>query len=114
MQDVCADSAPVGLIFHNDDKTPAEFVAPLLREVFGRPVRRANALSSAISNNGRAGCGPFPASVASALFLEAQRRIAMAGHPLRITTETTVATEEDKTFKFAWEALEWHFVGLQP
>src|SRR5262249_16925990 len=114
MQDVCADSAPVGLIFHNDDKTPAEFVAQLLREVFGRPVREANALTSAISNNGRAGCGPYPASVASALFLEAQRRIAMAGHPLRITTETAAPAVKAKESEIGWEAVEWHFVGLQP
>jgi ATP-dependent 26S proteasome regulatory subunit/ATP-dependent Clp protease adapter protein ClpS len=115
MQDVCADAAPVGLIFHNDDNTPAEFVARLLREVFGWSVRGANALTSAIDKNGRAGCGPYPPTVAAALVEEAQRRIRTAGHSLRITTETADANaSEEEAFKYAYEALAWHFVGMQP
>src|ERR1700745_3637558 len=95
MQGVCSDSAPVGLIFHNDDKTPAEFVAQLLREVFGRPAREASALTSAISKDGKAVCGPYPPSVAGALFSEVQWRIAKAGHPLRITTEAVEEIESE-------------------
>jgi ATP-dependent Clp protease adapter protein ClpS len=115
MADVGADATPVGLVFHNDDKTPAEFVAQLLREVFGRPAREASAVTSAISKDGKAVCGPYPASIAGALVSEVQRRIAVTGHPLRITTERIAQTEpEDEPFKYAWEALEWHFAGMHP
>ena len=45
MDDIAADAAPLQLIFQNDGDTPREFVADLLRNVFGKPERDAIALT---------------------------------------------------------------------
>ena len=39
------DGAPLQLVFQNDGDTPMEFVAGLLRNVFGKPERDATALT---------------------------------------------------------------------
>ncbi|HLZ04447.1 MAG TPA: ATP-dependent Clp protease adaptor ClpS [Bradyrhizobium sp.] len=111
MQDVCTGS--VRLVFHNDDKTPVEFVISLLRDVFGRTERDATAFASQINRQGKGVCGPYPPPVARALLEEAEQRIQDAGHPLQITSADAADTsdEEDVAFTHAYEALDWHFAG---
>ena len=45
MQDM--SSEPIGIWFHNDDKTPREFVVSMLRSVFGKSAREAVEKASA-------------------------------------------------------------------
>jgi ATP-dependent Clp protease adapter protein ClpS len=91
MQDVFADGAPVQLVFHNDDDTPAEFVKGLLRNVFGKPEKDAIAFTARIDQQDRVACGPYPASVAKALLDEARQRIRAAQHGLLITSQAVNA-----------------------
>jgi ATP-dependent Clp protease adapter protein ClpS len=87
MNDI-SDGEPVRLVFHNDDHTPEDFVTELLRTVFGRAERDAVAFTLLIDQQGKAACGPYPPSVASALLAAAQLRIGAAGHRLLITRES--------------------------
>src|SRR5581483_11883243 len=112
--DVVAE--PIRLIFHNDDKTPVDFVVSLLRTVFGKSERDAHLVITEVMEQGQCGCGPYPASVGKALFEEAELRIREAGHPLRLTCESAanddeedVEEDEDVPFTHAYEALAWHF-----
>ena len=82
-----AVAEPIRLIFHNDDKTPVEFISSLLRTVFGKSERDARLVIVKIQEQGQCGCGPYPASVGNALFEEAEVRIREAGHPLRVICE---------------------------
>jgi ATP-dependent Clp protease adapter protein ClpS len=118
MQDVSAAVAgSIRLVFHNDDKTPEEFVISLLRTVFGKSEREARTLTVQINEEGSSACGPYPAAVARALLEEAERRIRDAGHPLRIAGEEAAdASDEtqDVAFAYACEALDWHFTDTPP
>jgi ATP-dependent Clp protease adapter protein ClpS len=73
MNDI-SDGEPVRLVFHNDDDTPQDFVTELLRTVFGHVERDALAFTLLIDQRGKAACGPYPPSVASALLAAAQLR----------------------------------------
>ena len=75
------------LVVHNDDDTPDEFVIDLLRQVFGKSEREAAALITQIEQKEKAICGPYPQSVAEALFKSAQQRVSLQGHSLHITLE---------------------------
>jgi ATP-dependent Clp protease adapter protein ClpS len=108
---------PVQLVFHNDDETPIEFVVQLLRDVFGKRQQEAVALTMLIHQQGKVGCGPYPPSVAQALFDAAQERIRAAEHPLLITSEATRdADTRDPSdllqFEHACEAIGWHFADV--
>jgi hypothetical protein len=76
-----------------------------------------------VAQQGKAVCGSYPSAVAKAMLDTAQQRIKAAGHPLRITTAlggTDTVTLADhpaqpsrnKKFKYAYEAIAWHFAGL--
>jgi ATP-dependent Clp protease adapter protein ClpS len=118
MQDVSALFAEsVRLVFHNDDKTPEEFIISLLRTVFGRSEREARTFVAEISEHGEAACGPYPAAVAKVLIEEIELRVGEAGHPLRVTSEDAANASDEAqevTFAYACEALDWHFTGTAP
>src|SRR4051794_41432451 len=59
----------------------------LLRQVFGKSDREATALITHIEQKEKAICGPYPQSVAEALFKSAQQSIELAGHRLQVTLE---------------------------
>nr|WP_244547157.1 ATP-dependent Clp protease adaptor ClpS [Bradyrhizobium sp. Gha] len=90
----------------------------LLRQVFGKHERDAYALSMLIERRDKAECGPFPPSVAEALFDAAQERIRAEGHTLQITSEPageTVAPDPSEIqFEWAHDALAWHFADIPP
>lgn len=87
MNSMRSESQPTQLVIHNDDDTPGQFVMDLLRQVFGKSEREAAALITQIEQKERAVCGPYPQSVAEALFQSAQQSIGMAGHRLHLTLE---------------------------
>ncbi|WP_354126938.1 ATP-dependent Clp protease adaptor ClpS [Bradyrhizobium sp. i1.15.2] len=81
------ENQPTQLVIHNDDDTPDQFVMDLLRQVFGKSDREATALITQIEQKEKAVCGPYPQSVAEALFKSAQQSIGLAGHRLQVTLE---------------------------
>ncbi|OAF11608.1 ATP-dependent Clp protease adaptor ClpS [Bradyrhizobium neotropicale] len=87
MSNMRSEREPAQLVIHNDDDTPDEFVVELLRRVFGKSEREAIALIARIEQEEKAACGPYPQSVAEALFKSAQQYISLARHGLKITLE---------------------------
>jgi len=87
MNSMRGENEPAQLVIHNDDDTPEEFVLDLLRQVFGKSEREAAALITQIEQKEKAVCGPYPQSVAEALFKSARRRISLEGHDLQVTLE---------------------------
>ncbi|TYO64005.1 AAA family ATPase [Bradyrhizobium hipponense] len=85
--DARGEREPAQLVIHNDEDTPDEFVISLLRQVFGKSEREAAALITRIEREEKAACGPYPQSVAEALFKSAQQYIWLGQHPLKITLE---------------------------
>jgi ATP-dependent Clp protease adapter protein ClpS len=81
------ENEPARLVIHNDDETPDEFVLDLLRQVFAKSEREAIALVDRIEQDDKAVLGPYPQSVAQALFKSAQQHVSLARHPLKITLE---------------------------
>ncbi|TGQ54811.1 AAA family ATPase [Mesorhizobium sp. M1C.F.Ca.ET.193.01.1.1] len=121
MRDTSAET--LQLVVHNDDQTPWPFVVNLIRSVFGRSETEAETLTATVSQQGKAVCGSYPSAVAKAMLDTAKQRIKAAGHPLRITTapggtEDATASghptqaSRDRKFKYAHEAIAWHFGGL--
>ncbi|PBB87882.1 MULTISPECIES: ATP-dependent Clp protease adaptor ClpS [unclassified Mesorhizobium] len=123
MRDSPAEATNLQLVIHNDDETPWPFVVDLVRSIFDRSEAEAEAFAAIVTQQGKAVCGSYPVAVAKAMLDTAQQRIKAAGHPLRITTaaggsETTskdgppAQTLRDRKFKYAYEAIAWHFAGL--
>ena len=87
MSDMRGEREPAQLVIHNDDETPVEFVITLLRQVFGKSEREATALVNQSDRDEKTTCGPYPQSVAEALFKSAQQYVWLGQHPLKITLE---------------------------
>ncbi|MDX8504804.1 ATP-dependent Clp protease adaptor ClpS [Mesorhizobium captivum] len=123
MRNAAAEATDLQLVIHNDDQTPWEFVVDLVRSVFDRSQAEAETFAATVTQQGEAVCGSYPFAVAKAMLDTAQQRVKAAGHPLRITatpkrTESVTAADlpaqgpRDKKFKYAHEAIAWHFAGL--
>lgn len=87
MRDVQAEAAYLQLVFHDDEKTPYDFMADLARAVFSLPAAVATALSATVERRGKAVCGTYPRAVAEVLLQTARQRVKAAGHSMVITTE---------------------------
>jgi ATP-dependent Clp protease adapter protein ClpS len=94
MNDVQADIRHREIIFHDDDKTPLPFLIELLRSVFKKPLADAYRFVEAIRMEGKSSCGSYPRDIAAELLEAARQRIDEAGHPLRITTRTSLADDK--------------------
>lgn len=123
LRNAAAEATDLQLVIHNDDQTPWEFVVDLVRSVFDRSQAEAETFAATVTQQGEAVCGSYPFAVAKAMLDTAQQRVKAAGHPLRITatpkrTESVTAADlpaqgsRDKKFKYAHEAIAWHFAGL--
>ncbi|WP_439402098.1 ATP-dependent Clp protease adaptor ClpS [Bradyrhizobium sp. DASA03068] len=88
MSDTQVEAVPAQLVLHADEDTPREFIVDLLRRVFGKSESEAASVIADMERHGAAACGPYPPPVAGALLESARRRVAAAGHPLLITSET--------------------------
>jgi ATP-dependent Clp protease adapter protein ClpS len=87
MSDVQADARHLEIIFHDDDKTPVQFVIELLHSVFKKQLADAFRFTESISEHGQASCGTYPREIADELLEASRQRIRAAGHPLRITSK---------------------------
>ncbi|MGE0056151.1 MAG: ATP-dependent Clp protease adaptor ClpS [Hyphomicrobium sp.] len=121
MRDSSDEAGNLEIVIHNDDSTPWDFVVSLIRSIFGRSESEARSLTVAIDRDGKAVCGKFPATVANAMLDTSKKLIKSAGHSLRVTTaqpgtNATSPTASDpssnRKFKYAYEAIAWHFSGL--
>jgi ATP-dependent Clp protease adapter protein ClpS len=97
MSDVQAEVGHLQVTFHNDDKTPMEFVVELLHSVFKKQLADAVRFTQAIDTYGQASCGIYPREIAGELLETARQRVRAAGHPLRITSEAV--TEDNEVLK---------------
>jgi ATP-dependent Clp protease adapter protein ClpS len=97
MSDVQAEVGHLQVTFHNDDKTPMEFVVELLHSVFKKQLADAVRFTQAIDTYGQASCGIYPREIAGKLLETARQRVRAAGHPLRITSEAV--TEDNEVLK---------------
>ncbi len=114
---------------YNDDLTPVHFVIDLLRSVVNFSEDEALSLAATIDKQGNATCGIFPPKIANAIVESAQERIKAAGFPLQIKAfpfgsnqlangsasgfnDNSGQTARKLKFKYAHEAVAWHFAGL--
>jgi ATP-dependent Clp protease adapter protein ClpS len=86
MSDVEAAARHREIIFHDDDKTPLNFLLELLHSVFRKQVVDSLRFTDAIRKEGQASCGNYPREIADELLEAARQRINESGHPLRITS----------------------------
>lgn len=94
MHDVQAEAGHLQVIFHNDDKTPVEFVLELLHSVFGKQLADAFRFTESVDKYGKATCGIYPRDVADELLEAARQRIRTSGYPLLITTKASAEGDE--------------------
>lgn len=89
VQDVVGPETPplYCVVVHDDDKTPAEFVVQVLRQVFDLGLMRASAVMLEASERGSAVVGVYSFGVAETLVEAATRTVRDAGFPLKFTIE---------------------------
>jgi len=75
------------VIFHNDDKTPMEFVIELLVSIFKHDVENAKMLTLEIHNTGHAVVGVYSHEIAEQRGVEATQTSRSNGFPLQINLE---------------------------
>jgi ATP-dependent Clp protease adapter protein ClpS len=94
MSDVQAEAGYLQVIFHDDDKTPLEFVVEVLHSAFKKPFGDAVRFSEAVDKYGRAICGTYPRDVAKEMLEAARQYIGASGYPLMITSEAVSEGDE--------------------
>ena len=97
MPDLPGDAQHLQLVIHNDDETPADFVAELLCSVFGKPGAEAMELTAKAHEDGQIVCGTYPAAVARKRLEIAQEHIRQFGQPLLITAQPMAADSSTAT-----------------
>jgi ATP-dependent Clp protease adapter protein ClpS len=97
MNDTHADIRHREIIFHDDHKTPLQFLIELLHSVFKKQLADAFRFAEAIREEGKSSCGSYPRDIADELLEAARRRIDEAGHPLRITSRAS--SSDDKVLE---------------
>jgi ATP-dependent Clp protease adapter protein ClpS len=94
MSKVQASTGHREIIFHDDDKTPLNFVLELLHSVFKKQLMDSLRFTDAIREEGQASCGSYPRDVANELLEAARQRIDESGHPLRVTSRRSTADDK--------------------
>lgn len=67
------------VVIYNDNKTPFDFIARLIRHVMGMSQYDAEEKARRIDRSGRHLFGPYPEPIARAVVEEANRMISAAG-----------------------------------
>lgn len=75
------------VIFHNDDRTPMEFVVDLLMTIFKHTPEMAEQLTLKVHNEGSATVGVYMYEIAESKGIEATTLSRSNGFPLKITVE---------------------------
>ena len=75
------------VVFHNDDKTPMEFVVELLKTTFRHSPETAEQITLKIHNEGTATVGVYVYEIAESKGVEATTLSRSHGFPLVITVE---------------------------
>lgn len=75
------------VIFHNDDKTPMEFVISLLIAIFKHNQKHAEEITVEIHNTGSGIAGIYSHEIAEQKGIEATNVSRAKGYPLVITIE---------------------------
>ncbi len=96
MSDVHTEAGYLQVSFHDDDKTPAEFVVEMLHSVFKKPIFDAMRLVDVVKQYGEAVCDIYPRDVGNELLEAARQRIRDSAHPLRITSNAVASSGEEE------------------
>lgn len=75
------------VIFHNDDKTPMDFVTLVLMEIFHKTIIDAQTIMLAVHNDGSAVAGTYDFETAEMKSETSNQLSASAGYPLQVTYE---------------------------
>lgn len=75
------------VVFHNDDRTPMEFVVDLLMSIFKHSQETAEQLTLKVHNEGNATVGVYLYEIAESKGVEATTLSRTNGFPLKVTIE---------------------------
>ena len=76
-----------GVVFHNDDFTPMDFVISILVNIFFKEIKEATKLMLRVHHEGMAVVGVYSYDIAHSKVLTATNIARQQGFPLRITVE---------------------------
>lgn len=75
------------VIFHNDDYTPLDFVAAVLKRFFEKEVSEAFAFAEKVHKEGKGIAGIYTYDIASTKTVQTSLAAKAQGHPLKVTIE---------------------------
>lgn len=84
-EDLTAMAPKFGIVFHDDDATPADFVLFLLETYLGYDEPDARKLCESVAANGQFQVAALPRASAEALMQRIQRAVQAAGYPFKVT-----------------------------
>jgi ATP-dependent Clp protease adapter protein ClpS len=84
-EDLTAMAPKMGIVFHDDDKTPVDFVMFLLETYLGYDEQGARNLVGSIATGGQYQVSTLTRAAAEALYQRLQRAVDHAGYPFKIT-----------------------------
>lgn len=87
IEQIVKEPSKFNVIFHNDDRTPMEFVVELLMSIFKHTQHTAEELTLKIHNEGSATVGVYSYEIAESKGVEATTLSRASGFPLVITVE---------------------------
>lgn len=84
-EDVTAIAPKIGIVFHDDDATPVDFVLHLLETYLGYDEPDARKLCESVASNGHYEVATMTRASAEPLVARMQRAVQAAGYPFQIT-----------------------------
>lgn len=87
VEDELKEPSMYRVIMHNDDFTTMDFVVMILRDVFRKSEREAEAIMLAVHEKGRGICGVYPKDIAEFRVAMVAHKAQEAGFPLRCSME---------------------------
>lgn len=78
------------VIIYNDNETPSSFVTQLICHITGKPNYESEEITKKIDQAGKFAFGPYPESIAKAIFSEAKKFISTEKYPLVVEVFNTL------------------------
>lgn len=75
------------VLFHNDNKTPMQFVVDLLIKIFNKDQPKAHSIMMEVHTKGIGLAGVYPYEYAELKQLQSMKTAESKGYPLKITIE---------------------------
>lgn len=84
-EDQTAIAPKMGIVFHDDDSTPSDFVLFLLETYLGYDEPDARTLCESVAANGQFQVAALPRASAEPLVQRIHRAVQAAGYPFKVT-----------------------------